>query len=155
MGRRKSFAIFTLNSPACDRLIFPLSFSLTRCHCLWLQKSCYCVSVTCGRCGLSDGHGVVATFFLIRNQSVVARRSEINFARQFFRISFFITAMQQNFSNALTECLWSKIALDSAPVTNGNSTCLFGDNDGDGIRFLGDSEPGGVAQSKAAAQRFP
>ena len=29
-------------------------------------------------------------------------------------------------------------------MTNGNSACLFGDNDGDGIRFLGDSEPGAV-----------
>src|SRR4030095_3350106 len=144
MGRRKSFAIFTLNSPACDRLIFPLSFSLTRCHCLWLQKSCYCVSVTCGRCGLSDGHGVVATFFLIRNQSVVARRSEINFARQFFRISLFILAVQQNFSNALTERFWGEIALDSASVTNGNCACLFGDNDSDGIGFLGDSKSGTV-----------
>src|SRR5438552_5435189 len=37
----------------------------------------------------SDGDGVVATFFLIRYQSVVARRSEMIFACQFFRISFF------------------------------------------------------------------
>src|SRR6266700_5321719 len=44
--------------------------------------------------GLSDGEGVVATFCLISYQSVVASKREINFARQFFRISFFIIAVQ-------------------------------------------------------------
>ena len=46
----------------------------------------------------SDGEGVVATFFLMRYQRVVARRREINFARQFrwaLRIRFFIGAVQQ------------------------------------------------------------
>src|SRR5438552_14819719 len=92
----------------------------------------------------SDGDGVVATFFLIRYQSVVARRSEINFACQFFRISLFIFAVQQNFGNALTERLWSEIALNSTPVTNGNSACLLRYDDGNGVRFLSDSEPGAV-----------
>src|SRR5215475_15955199 len=95
--------------------------------------------------GLSDGEGVVATFFLMRNQSVVARRREINFARQFFRISLFIFAVQQNFGNALAERFWSEIALNSAPVTNGNRACLFRYDDSNGVRFLGDSEPGPVA----------
>ena len=45
----------------------------------------------------SDGEGVVATFFLIRYQSVVASSREINFARQLFRISFFISTMQAKF----------------------------------------------------------
>src|SRR6266536_4408725 len=108
------------------------------------ERSSYRVSVACRRYGLSDGDGVVATFFLIRNQSVVARRSEINFACQFFRISLFILAVQQNFGNALAECLWSEIALNSSAVTNGNSTCLFRYDDSDGVRFLGDSEPGAV-----------
>ena len=40
-----------------------------------------------GRPPGSDGEGVVATFFLIRYQSIVARRTEINLARQFFRVS--------------------------------------------------------------------
>ena len=110
---------------------------------LWREKS-YRVSVTCGRYGLSDGDGVVATFFLIRYQSVVASRSEINFARQFFRISLFILAVLQNFGNALAERLWSEIALNSSAVTNGNSACLFRYDDSDGVRFLGDSEPGAV-----------
>src|SRR4029077_15993822 len=109
-----------------------------------LNDYTYGVCVTGARSGASYGDGVVATFFLIRYQRVVASRSEINFARQFFRISFFILAVQQNFGNALTERLWSEIALDSSPVTNGNSACLFGDNDSNGIRFLGDSEPGAV-----------
>src|SRR5437667_12602547 len=110
---------------------------------LWREKS-YRVSVTCGRYGLSDGDSVVATFFLIRYQSVVASRSEINFARQFFRISLFILAMQQNFGNALSERLRGEIALNSAPVTNGNSACLFGYDDSHSARFLVDSEPGAV-----------
>ena len=57
---------------------------------LYLQR----VSVIGVPDGLSDGEGVVATFFLIRYQSVVASKREINFARQFFRISFFIIAVQ-------------------------------------------------------------
>src|SRR5436190_11761257 len=121
---------------------------------LWREKS-YRVSVTCARYGLSDGEGVVATFFLIRYQSVVARRSEINFARQFFRISLFILAVQQNFGDPLTERLRSEIALDSSPVTNGNSACLFRHDHRHCIRFLGDPEPGPVTQPKAPVQRFP
>src|SRR5438552_17783537 len=97
---------------------------------LWWEKS-YRVSVTCGRYGGSDGEGVVATFFLMRYQSVVASRSEINFAPQFFRISFFslfIISVQQNLRDALTKCFRGKIALDSPPVTNGNAACLFGNH---------------------------
>jgi hypothetical protein len=37
--------------------------------------------------GLSDGEGVVATFFLIRYQIIVASRRDISFARQFSRVS--------------------------------------------------------------------
>ena len=37
--------------------------------------------------GLSDGEGVVATFFLIKYQSIVAKMREINLARQLFRVS--------------------------------------------------------------------
>src|SRR5947208_8553695 len=106
---------------------------------LWREKS-YRVSVTCGRYGLSDGEGVVATFFLIRYQSVVASRSEINFARQFFRISLFIIAVQQNFSDPLTKRLRSEIALNSPPMTNGNAASLFGYDHRHGVRFLGDPE---------------
>jgi hypothetical protein len=67
-------------------------------------------------------------FFLIKYQSVVASRREINFARQFSRVSLvrrtetnlarqlfevrpFINAVQQNFRDALTKRLWSEIAL--------------------------------------------
>ena len=52
------------------------------------------LSVAVGALSGSDGEGVVATFFLIRYQSIVASRREINFARQFFRISLFIIAVQ-------------------------------------------------------------
>src|SRR5882724_6056252 len=97
-----------------------------------------CVSAAGVWNDLSDGDGVVATFFLIRYQSVVASSREINFARQFVRISFFIIAVQQNFRDTLAECFRSEIALDSPPVTNGNGTRLFGDNHGHRVRFLGD-----------------
>ena len=87
--------------------------------------------------GVSDGEGVVATFFLIRYQSIVASRTDINFARQFSRVSlasrteinfarqFFIIAVQQNFRDPVAKCFRSKIALDSPPVTNGNTASLF------------------------------
>ena len=71
--------------------------------------------------GLSDGEGVVATFFLIKYQSIVAsrrdisfarqfsrvsltNRTEINFARQFFGVSFFIIAVPRNFRDMLAKC---------------------------------------------------
>jgi hypothetical protein len=79
---------------------------------------------------------------LIRYHSVVARRREINFARQFVRISLFIIAVQQYFRDALAECFRSEIALDSAPVTNGNATRLFGDDHRHSVRFLGNAEAG-------------
>src|SRR3954469_20716984 len=77
--------------------------------------------------GLSNGESVVATFFLIRYQSVVASRREINFARQLFRISFFISPLEQQFADALPERFRSEIPLDSPAVTNRNTACLFRD----------------------------
>src|ERR1700746_185241 len=94
--------------------------------------------------GLSDGEGVVATFFLIRYQSVVASRREINFARQFFRISLFIFAVQQNLRDSLAKGLRSKIALHSPPATNGNTARLFGDDYRHCVRFLSNPESGAM-----------
>ena len=71
--------------------------------------------------GLSDGEDVVARFFLIKYQSIVAstseisfarqfsrvslkNRTEINFARQFFGTGLFIIAVQQNFGDTLAKC---------------------------------------------------
>ncbi len=92
------------------------------------------VSVT----GVSDGEGVVATFFLIRYQTAVAsstdinfarqfsrvslaRKTESNFARQFFEVGLFIIAVRQNFRDALTKRLRSEIALNSPSMANGNA----------------------------------
>ena len=71
------------------------------------------LSVTGAGDGFSNGEDVIVMFFLIRYQSIVAskteinfarqfsrvslvRRMEINFVRQFFDVSFFISAVQQN-----------------------------------------------------------
>ena len=71
--------------------------------------------------GPSDGEDVVARFFLIKYQSIVAsrreisfarqfssvsltNRTEINFARQFFGTGLFIIAVQQNFGDTLAKC---------------------------------------------------
>src|SRR3954466_14474819 len=83
--------------------------------------------------GVSNGESVVATFFLIRYQSVVASRREINFARQLFRISFFISSLQQQFANPLAERFRSKIAFDPASLANRNTPGLFRNNDGNGV----------------------
>ena len=40
-------------------------------------------------------------FFLMRYQSAVASRREITFARQLFRIIFFIIAMEEHFAEPL------------------------------------------------------
>src|SRR5438045_7180043 len=93
---------------------------------------------------LSDGEGFVASFFLIRYLSVVASRREINFARQFFRISLFIFGVQQNLRDPLTKSFRSEIALNSTPVTNGNTARLFGDDYRHVIRFLGNCKPGAL-----------
>ena len=67
----------------------------------------------------SDGDGVVATFFLIRYHSVIASRTEINFARQFFRMRvFFISLVQQYLRYPLAELLRGETALDASTVTN-------------------------------------
>ena len=101
------------------------------------------VSVTGAGEDVSDGEGVVATFFLIRYQTVIAsstdinfarqfsrvslaRKTESNFARQFFEVSLFIIAVRQNFRDALTKRLRSEIALNSPPMANGNAARLFG-----------------------------
>ena len=69
----------------------------------------------------------------MRYQRVVARRREINFARQLFRISFFISALEENFANPLSESFRGEIALDPAPVADRNPPRLFRDYDGDRI----------------------
>src|SRR5207248_5922309 len=103
----------------------------------------------------SDGDGVVATFFLIRYQSVLASRREMIFACQFFRISFFIIrALQQNFADSFPERFRGEITLDSAAMTNRNSAGLFRDHDGNGIGFLGQPQTGAMPQTETAIERF-
>ena len=84
------------------------------------------VSVTGAGEDVSDGEGVVATFFLIRYQTIVASSTDINFARQFSEVSLFIIAVRQNFRDASTKRLRSEIALNSPPMANGNAARLFG-----------------------------
>src|SRR6266849_2881205 len=118
---RKAAGEFTRKSSAAESANFRATGvrdagkkKICRVSCVDLQLYLQRVSVIGGPDGLSDGEGVVATFFLIRYQSVVASKREINFARQFFRISFFIIAVQENFADAFAECFRSEPALDSA-----------------------------------------
>ncbi len=104
---------------------------------------------------MSDGKGVVATFFLIRYQSVVASRREISFACQFFRISLFIITVQQDFGDALPEGLRREVTLDAPSMTNGNAARFLGHNNGHRIRFLRDPEAGAMAQSQTAIKCLP
>jgi hypothetical protein len=70
---------------------------------------------------LSDGAGLVATFFLIRYQTIIAsrreislacqfsmvnlmNRMEINFARHFVGAGSFMIAVQQDFRDTLATC---------------------------------------------------
>jgi hypothetical protein len=70
-----------------------------------------------GRLLRSDGEGVVVTFFLMRYQRAVARRREVSFAGQLFRISFFMT-MEQDFAEALPETFGGKVAFNPPAITN-------------------------------------
>src|SRR5437763_4127235 len=92
--------------------------------------------------GVSNGESVVATFCLIRSQSVVASRREINFARQLFRISFFISPLEQQFADAFAESFRSKPTLDPAAMANRNPAGLFRDDHRDGVGFLSNTQPG-------------
>src|SRR5437763_11849297 len=104
--------------------------------------------------GVSNGESVVATFFLIRYQSVVASRREINFARQLCRISFFISPLEQQFADAFAEGFGGKAALDSAAMTNRYPAGLFRDDDGDCVGFFGNAQPRAVAQAETAIEGF-
>src|SRR6266852_2941449 len=146
---RKAAGEFTRKSSAAESANFRATGvrdagkkKICRVSCVDLQLYLQRVSVIGGPDGLSDGEGVVATFFLIRYQSVVASRREINFARQFFRINLFIFAVQQNLRDPLAKGLRSKIALNSPPMANGNTTRLFGDDYRHGVRFLSNPEAG-------------
>src|SRR5436190_6598977 len=148
---RKAAGEFTRKSSAAESANFRATGvpdagkkKICRVSCVDLHLYVQRVSVIGVPDGLSDGEGVVATFFLIRYQSVVASRREINFARQFFRISLFIFAVQQDFRDPLPEGLRSEIALNSPPMTNGNCACLFGDDYRHGVRFLSHPEPGAM-----------
>jgi len=95
----------------------------------------YRVSVAGVGEGRSDCEGVVATFCLIRYQTMIARTRETNFARQFSSVSLvhkmetkiarqffescrFIFAVQKNFPDALTKRLPGQIALNSPTMAN-------------------------------------
>ena len=90
----------------------------------------------------------------MRYQRVVASRREINFACQFFRISLFIIAVEQELADALAKCFRSKIAFDPAAMADGNPASLFRDNHRDRIRLFSNSQPGAVAETEAAIKRF-
>ena len=66
----------------------------------------------------SDGEGVVVMFFLMRYQSAVARRREVSFARQLFRISFFMGAVEQDFAEALPKSFRGEIPFEPAAMTD-------------------------------------
>src|SRR5947207_502582 len=140
---RKAAGEFTRKSSAAESANFRATGvpdagkkKICRVSCVDLHLYVQRVSVIGVPDGLSDGEGVVATFFLIRYQSVVASRREINFARQFFRISLFIFGVQQDFRDPLAERLRSEIALNSSPMTNGNTARLFGCGSGIGCPCL-------------------
>src|SRR6266480_353726 len=94
-------------------------------------------------------------FFLMRYQSAVASRREVSFARQLFRISFFMVTMEQNFAEPLPESLRRKIPLEPAPMTNRNRAGLFGNDDRNRVRFLGNAKRGAMPQSQTAIERLP
>jgi hypothetical protein len=84
------------------------------------QKGLHRVSVIGVLDGLSDGAGLVVTFFFIRYQTIIASRREISLARQFSRVNLvnrmeinfarhcfgtglFIIAVQENFRDMLAK----------------------------------------------------
>src|SRR5437764_8726899 len=158
---RKAAGEFTRKSSAAESANFRATGvpdagkkKICRVSCVDLHLYVQRVSVIGVPDGLSDGEGVVATFFLIRYQSVVASRREINFACQLFRISFFIGPLQQNFANPLVKTFRGKTPFDPPAVTNGNSTGLLRNDHGNRVRFFRQTEPGAMTQSEAAIERL-
>ena len=58
----------------------------------------------------------------------------------------------QKLRESLPEPIDVEVALDSPRVTNGNLSILFGNNQGDGVRFLRKAEAGSVAQPDGPVQ---
>src|SRR3954451_17924690 len=104
--------------------------------------------------GASNSEGVVVTFFFMRYQSVVASRSEISFARQFWSRSFFISPMEQQLADSFPEGVRGKIALNVAAMADGNPAGLFRNDDGDRVRFFRDPEARTMSKPEAAIKRF-
>ena len=110
----------------------------------------------CRRSIASDSEGVVATFFLMRYQRVVASRREINFARQLFRISFFISALQENFANdacrnvsgVKLRSIRRRWQIEMPPVSSETTTAIASDSS-----VIPRARA--MAQTEAAIERFP
>jgi hypothetical protein len=64
-------------------------------------------------------------------------------------MSFFA---DQKLRESLPEPVDIEVALDAPRVTNGNLPVLFGNNQGDGVRFLRKAEAGSVAQPDGPVQ---
>jgi hypothetical protein len=115
------------------------------------------VSVTGAGEEVSDGEGVVATFFLIRYQTVVAirtditfarqfsrvslaRRTESNFARQFFELNLFINCCAAKFPRFVDETSPEKLRSIRGAGKWKCRPCLSETNYRQGVRFLADPE---------------
>jgi hypothetical protein len=66
--------------------------------------------------------------------------------------SFFILIEQQQFSKPAFERLGIKVSLDGPPVTNGNDTGFFANDDHDGVRFVAEANAGAVAHAERAIE---
>src|SRR5450432_3103422 len=90
----------------------------------------------------------------MRYQSAVASSREVSFARQLFRIIFFIIAVEQDFAEPLPESFRCKIPLDPSAVTNRNRAGLLGNNHGDRVGFLRNAQTRAMPQAEAAIEGF-
>ena len=72
--------------------------------------------------------------------------------QSFVTISLIMFMVKKELAEAAAEFVNAQIAFEDTVVTNGNLACFLGDNKGDCVRFLAQSEGCAVAEAEVAVE---
>ena len=99
----------------------------------------------------SSRRGFFSTFLLMRYHSAHARSRQVTFGLQsFVTISLIMFMVKKQLAEPAAELIHAQIAFKNAVVANGNLACFLGNDNGDGIGFLAQSEGSAVAEAEVA-----
>ena len=85
-------------------------------------------------------------------QRTVARIRQAILAFQLFRSISFIFVVQEELAESAAEFFHAEIAFDEATVADRDLSSFLGDNDGDGVGFLAESQAGAMAEAEIAVE---